>query len=198
MDYYAFERILREALARYAVALFAYCLMPNHWHFLLSPREDRMLPRFMHWLTTTHARRWHGVRGTEGQGAVYQGRYKAIPVCTERYLWVCRYVERNALRAGLVTRAEDWSWSSLSRRLRSNDTEWLSEWPVQRPADWIEQVNLAQTSAEIDAFRRAVKLGQPYGDDESRAVVAAAVGIPLPGPRGRPRRHFAIAGVLKK
>jgi putative transposase len=186
-DYRAFEDILRQALARYDVALFAYCLMPNHWHFLLSPRADKMLPRFMHWLTTTHARRWQAARGTDGQGAVYQGRYKAIPVCADRYLWVCRYVERNALRAGLVGQAEDWHWSSLARRLR-DEAEWLSEWPVGCPADWLAQVNIAQTLAEIDAFRRAMKLGQPYGDDASRAMLAAAMGIRLSNARGRRRR----------
>src|SRR5687768_3602053 len=116
-DYRAFERLLVTALGRFPVSLFAYCLMPNHWHFVITAPNDRELSRFMHWLTGTHARRWHVHRGTNGQGAVYQGRYKAIPIKADGHLlWVCRYVERNACRAGIVDRAERWPWCSLWRR----------------------------------------------------------------------------------
>jgi putative transposase len=105
-DYAAFFEVLTRAVGRFDVALFAYCIMPNHWHFLLSPRAEHELSRFMHWLTTTHARRWQLAYAADGLGAVYQGRFKSIPVDTDRhFLWVCRYVERNALRAGLVERS---------------------------------------------------------------------------------------------
>src|SRR5262245_2670479 len=70
-DYEAFERVLSGALDKGYVALFAYCIMPNHWHFVLSPTSEGGLSRFMHRLTTTHARRWHIHRNLEGQGAVY-------------------------------------------------------------------------------------------------------------------------------
>jgi putative transposase len=90
-DYAAFERVLEAAVRRSRVAVFAYCIMPNHWHFLLSPPADGALSVFMHWLTTTHARRWQTARGLEGQGAVYQGRFKAIAIANDRhFLWVCR------------------------------------------------------------------------------------------------------------
>ena len=118
--------------------------MPNHWHFVLSSRVDGELSRFMHWLTTTHARRWQLAKGVDGQGAVYQGRFKAIPIETERhFLWVCRYVERNALRAGLVERAEDWRWGSLWRRhnaAAAADGPTLAAWPIVAPADWSTHV----------------------------------------------------------
>ncbi len=94
------------------VAVFAYCLMPNHWHLVASPTAPGALSIFMHRLTTTHARLWHRARGSAGEGAVYQGRFSAIPIqCDRHFLIVCRYVERNALRASLVSRAEDWPWS---------------------------------------------------------------------------------------
>src|SRR5262245_47637883 len=72
-DYHAFEALLLVALRRFAIALYAYCLMPNHWHLLLRPSNDEALSRFMHWLTTTHAVRWRLARDTAGDGAVYQG-----------------------------------------------------------------------------------------------------------------------------
>lgn len=57
-DYLAFERVLAAALARAdAPALFAFCLMPNHWHLLLRPERDGTLSTWMQWLTVTHMRR---------------------------------------------------------------------------------------------------------------------------------------------
>lgn len=177
-DYDVFERILAAAVARDDVALFAYCVMPNHWHLLLSTRTDGGLSRFMHWLTTTHARRWQTVRGLDGQGAVYQGRFKAVPIGNdEHFLWVCRYVERNPLRAGLVGRAEDWPWSSVARLRVDPATAWLTAWPVNRPPDWMTHVNRPQTEAELKAFRRAIATGEPFGDDEWRRGVMTKLGV---------------------
>jgi len=174
-DYEAFERVLAEAVARHAIALFAYCLMPNHWHLLLRPQADDVLSRFMHWLTTTHARRWQTVRGLEGHGAVYQGRFKAIPIGSDsHFLWVSRYVERNPLRAGLVERAADWPWSSHSPLKRYEG--WLSEWPVRRPADWAMHVEQPQTQAELDAFRKAMVRNEPYGSAQWRLDIQARMG----------------------
>ena len=71
------------------------------------------------WLTLTHTQRWHAHHHTTGTGHLYQGRFKSFPVQSdEHFLTVCRYVERNALRANLVKRAEDWLWNSLWHRQR--------------------------------------------------------------------------------
>src|SRR3990172_1855736 len=173
-DYSAFERVLLQAVQRVAVRVLAYCVMPNHWHLIVWPQAADDLSRFMHWLTCTHAQRWHSLRGTSGTGSVYQGRYKAIPIKSDLHtLHVCRYVERNPLRAGLVTRAEDWRWSSLWRRCNSCDDVILSDWPILRPADWIEHVNQPQTEAELEALRSAVRRGTPFGDDPWRRETAA-------------------------
>ena len=100
-DYRAFERVLHEAHARTPVRLLAYCLMPNHWHFVLWPERPRELSRFLGWLTLTHAQRWHAHYHNAGSGHLYQGRFKSFPIQEDDHLLtVCRYVERNALRAG--------------------------------------------------------------------------------------------------
>ena len=188
-DYAAFERILREAVNRFAISLFAYCLMPNHWHLVVRPDVDRALARTMHWVTTTHARRWQSARGLDGHGAVYQGRYKAIPIeCDRHFLWVCRYVERNALRANLVARAEEWEWSSAQRVADRGVPSFLARWPVARPEGWLDQVNEPQTEAELRSFRRSMREGQPFGSDEWCRGVRGAAGIREPRRPGRPRR----------
>jgi REP element-mobilizing transposase RayT len=102
-DYAAFEQVLEEAVERTGTRLLAYCLMPNHWHLVLWPREDGELSRFTGWLTLTHTQRWHAHRHSSGSGHLYQGRFKSFPVQDDNHFWtLCRYVERNALRAKLV------------------------------------------------------------------------------------------------
>jgi putative transposase len=189
-DYAAFEELLQEGLERFEVALFSYCVMPNHWHFVLTPLVDDALSRFMHWLTTTHARRWQEFHSLAGLGAVYQGRFKSIPIGPERhFLWVCRYVERNPLRAGLVERAEDWPSSSLSHN--GNRRVTLAVWPTGRPVDWIAQVNRPQTEAELCDFRNAMRTGQPFGDDDWKRQLEQESGTRRRRPRGRPRKCHA-------
>ena len=117
-DYDAFERFLAEAPTRYAVELFCDQLMPNHWHMVLRPTQDGEMSRYLRWVTAMHTMRHHAHYHTSGTGHVYQGRFKSFPVQDDsHFLTVCRYVERNALRAELVQRAEDWRWGSLWRWL---------------------------------------------------------------------------------
>ena len=77
-DYLAFERVLGEVEERVPMRVLAWCLMPNHWHLLLWPREDGDLSKYMRLLTLTHTQRVHAYRGSTGTGHVYQGRYKSF------------------------------------------------------------------------------------------------------------------------
>ena len=138
--------------------------MPNHWHLVLWAIGNEV-PAFMHWLTLTHAMRWHAAHGTAGTGHVYQSRYRAIPVQAETHLYsLLRYVERNALRAHLVEQAEQWRWSSLWRRCNSCEDGIVSEWPIPHPKNWIELVNSPQTEAELKAIQEAVHKNRPLGE----------------------------------
>ena len=144
-DYDAFIRVLGEAVGRYGTRLLAYCVMPNHFHLMLWPKRDGELSSFMRWLTLTHTQRWHAHRQSAGSGHVYQGRFKSFPVSGDEHLAAaCRYVESNALRANLVSRAEHWRWGSLAQHGEPvGDVPALSAWPIDRPSDWVERVNAA-------------------------------------------------------
>jgi putative transposase len=186
-DYRAFLRVFREAQDRVPMRCLAYCLMPNHFHLVLWPTADADLPAFMAWLTTTHSKRWHAYRQTAGTGHVYQGRYKAFPVSSDtHFLRVCRYVERNALRAGLVERAEKWPWSSLAHAAAESPV-CLSEWPVERPPDWCDLVQFDVVD-ETKQLRNAVNRSAPYGPDDWRIQIARRLQLTSTiAPVGRPR-----------
>jgi len=197
-DYEAFERVLSTALDRGDVALFAYCIMPNHWHLLLSAAREDGVSRFMHWLTTTHARRWQIYRELEGQGAVYQGRFKAIAVNSDHhFLCVCRYIERNPLRASLVDRAQDWRWCSLHRRHTESECPHikLAKWPVECPDNWIDLVNAPQTESEVQAIREAIRSGRPFGDESWTAQTIKLLGLST-RKAGRPQGAGTGSGVI--
>ncbi|MFV2065984.1 MAG: transposase [Pirellulales bacterium] len=179
-DYQAFEAIVEETLDKRPMRICGYCLMPNHWHFVLWPEKDGEMAAFMQRLTITHARRWQEHRGVVGEGHVYQSRYKSFPVQTDEYFFqVMRYVERNALRANLVTTAESWRWCSLWRRLSGTRQEKaiLADWPLARPRNWKKLVNRPQTDAELKAVRRALQRGQPYGDSDWMQRTAKQLGL---------------------
>jgi putative transposase len=164
-DFLAFERVVEETLRTCPMRICAYCLLSNHWHFVVWPERDGQLQAFMEQMTNMHVKRWKEHRHETGYGHLYQGRYKCFPVETDEYFyWLVRYVERNALRANLVARAECWAWSSL-RRAEGEDRQVpiLSPWPLPRPIDWLEIVNQPQTEAELEAVRRCVTRGCPLG-----------------------------------
>jgi putative transposase len=185
-DYSSFERLLAAGQRRIGMRIIAYCLMRNHWHLLLWPERDGEVTAYMHWVTTVHARRWAIAHDAVGRGAVYQSRFKAIPIQSDDHLLTAwRYIERNPLRASLVTRAEQWTWSSLTWSPHGSGLPQLSPAPLARPRDWIEHVNAPQSDAEVNALRHAVDKGVPYGDPDWWQHAAPMAEW---RPHGRPKR----------
>jgi putative transposase len=192
-DFVAFEKILHEGLERFEVELFCYQLMTNHYHLVLRPLVDGEMSRFMGWIGGTHTMRYHAHYHTSGLGHVYQQRYKSFPIQDDdHFLCVCRYVERNALRAEMVDRAEDWQWGSLWRWLQKPepDPKLLSPWPVARLPGWVKRVNQPLSDSELVAVRLSAQRGRPLGDE--KWVKSAVKRFNLEStvrPRGRQRIH---------
>ena len=117
-EYEEFLGLLRHAAGREPLRLLGYVLMPNHWHLVVWPESGTQLSRYLHLVATVHAARWRRRVGRTGEGHVYQDRYHAFMIESERQFFnVLRYVEANPIRAGLVTRSVEWPWSSLAERL---------------------------------------------------------------------------------
>jgi putative transposase len=99
-------------------------------------------------------------------------------------------VERNALQAKLVSRAEDWQWSRLWRRDQRDSTltTWLSDWPMERPRDWLARVNRPQSASELESLRVSVQRGRPFGEEDWVRRMAKRFEMESTlRPRGRPK-----------
>ncbi|MDP4291661.1 MAG: transposase [Bacteroidota bacterium] len=168
-DYATFESILEDAVAKYDMRLLAYCMMPNHWHLVLYPKNDGDLIKFMGWLSNTHTRRWHMEKHTIGEGHLYQGRYKSF-ICQndDHFITLVRYVEQNALKAHLVKKAQDWRWSSVWRREYGNASQkkLLSAWPVAVPEDYLILLNQLEMQPVEEEIENAIVKSKPYGDQD--------------------------------
>jgi putative transposase len=195
-DYAAFVHMVSESLLVVPTRILTYCLMPNHWHFVMWPERDYEMSEFFHHLTTTHVRRWHRFHETDGQGHLYQGPFKSFPIEGDDHFYtVCRYAERNAARASLVHRVEDWTWGGLWSYLHAGDCRaiGLADWPLPRATSWSDWVNTPLTESELNAVRTSVRRGRHYGDPQWQESTAEKLGLQytLRQPGRRPAGRLA-------
>ncbi len=178
-DFQSFLKLLEEGRKRSGVRILGYCLMDNHWQLVLWPRKGKDFSKFLQWVGTTHVRRWREHRGRNGEGHLYQGRYKRFLVQEDgHFLTVMRYVESNPLRAKMVRRAEDWPWSSLGGAGGPDGVKvQLEDWPVPRPRDWGEIVNERIEEGELERLRVSVKRGRPYGKEQWVKRMVSRLGL---------------------
>src|ERR1051325_9749942 len=118
-DYEVYRALLAEGCRAAGVAVWAYCLMPNHVHLILVPSDQDGLRAA---LGETHRRYTRHVNLREGwRGYLWQGRFASFPMDEAHLLAGARYVELNPVRARLVRRARDWRWSSARAHLTGRD-----------------------------------------------------------------------------
>ena len=118
---------------------------------------------------------------------MYQGRFKAVPIQRDAHLLrACRYVERNPPRSKLVNEAEEWPWSSASDLPLAVDRPTIAAWPVPRPPDWSDWLNVPERPRVLEEIRTAIREGAPYGDDAWRDSTKQRLSWLRGRPRGRP------------
>jgi putative transposase len=189
-DYAAFLKALAHACIEIPMPVLGFCLMPNHFHLVVLPKQDGDLSGWMHWLLNTHVRRYH--QHYHSSGHIWQGRFKAFPIQEDEHLLtVLRYVERNPVRANLVQRAEQWLWSSARCWKEAADRpHYLAPGPVPRPPNWLAWGSRPLTPGELEALRRCVNRGTPYGSGAWVERTAERLGLQSAlRPRGRPRKE---------
>jgi putative transposase len=155
--YEDFLRMVVWAKAQCPVRILAYCLMSNHWHFVFWVLCRGDVSRFLHRLTTTHAKSWRRRTRTVGLGHVYQNRFHDSKIFTEGYYYnVMRYVEQNPWRANLVHASRDWCWSSLHERL-GRERGIIEEGPAPLPMEWPALVDQHLPEDAIQEIRSAMQ-----------------------------------------
>ena len=159
---------LEETLKLYPIEIFSFCLMSNHWHFVVRPHSDGDLGRFFGKLTQKVTQRWHAYHHTVGSGHLFQGRFKSFLVQTDSYfIQLMKYVEANPLRANLVNRAEDWKWGSLWLRQNSPETVkcLLATWPLEYSGNYLKDINEPLPKLFLEQVRGSINRGRPLGDE---------------------------------
>jgi putative transposase len=198
-DYALYLDLIAAAADRAGCTILAYCLMPNHVHFVIVPEdEDGLRATFgeAHRQYTAHINARH--RWT---GHLWQGRFASVAMDDEHSWAAIRYVALNPVKAGLCARAEDWRWSSAAACLGVAGT------PNRvSPNDVVSPVDVAAVIARTGDFRaflygssedevaafavveRASATGRPVGSREWLTATEARTGKVLtrgkPGPRG--------------
>ena len=187
-DYQAFLRLMKEAKRQYPVRILAYCLMPNHFHMVLSPTKAEALSKWMQWVMTSHVRRYHRYYGTSGH--IWQGRFKSFIVQQDEHLLtVLRYVESNPVRGGLARFAREWNWSSHKEMIGRKARKTLDDIPIDLPKEWETYVNAPWAEKDLERIRQCVNRQSPYGAGRWRLEMCRKLGLESTiRPRGRPRQ----------
>ena len=191
-DREAYLSWLKEYCEKFGVEILAYCLMTNHIHLVAVPSADDGLQRVLKPLHMRYAQRINRSRGWKGH--LWQGRFFSSPL-DEAYLWAAvRYVECNPVRAGMVSRAEDYRWSSAAAHcgkqldslldLASGLSRKFSE-----IEDWSAWLAEGDETEELQMLRRNVEKGLPCGSDGFVQKLGRQVGRFLEyRPQGRPKK----------
>ncbi len=187
-DYLTFLELMKKAKEKFPIKIFAYCIMPNHYHFALMPIEIDHLSKWIHWLTTVHAGKYHHHYQTSGH--IWQDRFKNILVQNDCHLaTVLKYIERNPMRSGLVKSAWNWPWSSSREGQREKLNNLLDERPIKLQMDWEEFVKFPIKTTELENLRKCIKQQLPYGNEKWKLEISKELGIKcFPKPRGRPKK----------
>ena len=177
-DYQAFLALLGQMKEQFAIELYAYCLMPNHFHLLVKVQEGSELSRGMQWFMTTHVRRYH--QHHHSSGHLWQGRYKSFAVQNDDYfLTVTRYVEGNPVRAELVESAVDWVWSSHRERCGLEAGSLLESLPISFAGDWTSFVDTPLTASELARVKKQLNRQATDGQGTAQGTGSAGACPPL-------------------
>lgn len=186
-DYKAFINLMIEAKKRHHAKIFAYCLMPNHFHIISMPVKAEELSKLMQWLMTSHVCHYHNHYGSTGH--IWQGRFKSFIIQNDEHLITAlRYVEANPVRSRLVNLAENWAWSSHKETIGKIKHCLIDRIPIELPASWNKYVNLGMKENDIEQLRKSIKRQSPYGTSEWQSIISKQLGLESTlRPIGRPK-----------
>ena len=163
-DYRAYLDIARDQLEEPKLGVLAYCLMPNHVHFVVIPHSRHALSRFFCEVHKRYARRTNMLN--DWKGHLWQQRFYSVVMDEHHCRAAMRYVELNPVRAGLVRRATDWPWSSARANIGAIADDLVATARTRYiVSNWEEYLADTPAAGELANIRRQTRIGRPEGDD---------------------------------
>jgi putative transposase len=180
--------LLGRAARRFGIAIWAFCLMENHVHIVAVPKFEDSFGRGFgevqrkYTLVINTRENW--------KGFLWQGRFISYPLDEGHCYRAVRYVERNPVRAGLVTLAEAYDWSSARAHVRGESHPLLSPFPLLRTVkDWSSYLGRRDGLEAIEELQRHERTGRPLGSQDFIKRLEELTGRALvPRPKGRHRK----------
>lgn len=188
-DYKQYLSWLKEYSEKNALDIWAYCLMPNHVHFICVPKKIDSLARTFN---TLHMRYSQYINKKQGAcGHLWQGRFYSC-ILDEKHLFAAvRYVENNPVRAGLVKTPEEYLWSSARGHVGQGEDNILCKksFMHEEIKDWLSYLKSGEEREAVEAIRKKTREGQPYGEEGFVVRLEKKLGMKIRrGQRGRPRK----------
>ena len=164
-DHLYFLSLLSKWLEKTGSQLWAYCLMSNHFHLLVTPDSSDGLGKCLHGVTCRYAQYFNNKWGRRGR--LWENRYFSCPVDKDKYLWaVVKYVEMNPVRANIVKKPEEWRWSSAQEHIngKTDNTINLYKWIGDEEREGYAKMMVEVTVQE--EIRKATSTGRPLWREE--------------------------------
>ena len=157
--------LLKQYAELYALDVLGYCLMTNHVHLVVTPLACTSLGKTLREVNMRYSQYRNAIE--QANGHLWQARFYSCPIDPTRLDTVMRYVELNPVKAGIVTEAERYPWSSAAAHLGGSDrsnmlamTDWFEDWTGRK---WAQV--LRSGADESVAIREATYSGRPLGSD---------------------------------
>lgn len=187
-DKNAYIQCLLESTVRFGIDIWAYCLMDNHVHLIAVPKHIDSLARGMGEAQRKYTRMIHFREGWRGY--LWQGRFLSYPLDRMHLYAAVRYVEQNPERAGLVTRAEEYPWSSAKAHVNKKKDLLLSDTVlIEEIDDWESYLATYDEVEIIEQIQKHASTGRPLGNEQFITELERLSGQTLkkkkPGPKNK-------------
>lgn len=194
-DYALYRDLVAAAARRAGAEVWAYCLMPNHVHLIITPSDEDGLRAT---LADAHRRYTSAINARhQWTGHLFQGRFGAVAMDEDHLMAAARYLALNPVRAGLVRRATDWRWSSARAHVKGTADPLLTPGPLANRMDdpglffSTGRETDAAMEARVHALERAASIGRPVGSAEFLQRLEAQTGRTLAPARRGPKPRAA-------
>ncbi|MFH1746607.1 MAG: transposase [Planctomycetota bacterium] len=191
-DYRAYIDLMANWCRQCKVAVWAYCLMPNHVHLIAVPRSADGLRRAIGEAHRRYTRRVNFRKGWRGH--LWQGRFASFVMDESYVLAAARYVELNPVKAGLVCRPQDYRWSSAAAHLTGRDDGLVKVKPLlDLVRSWKAVLSQPADEQQVERIRQHARTGRPLGDEKFVARLSKRLGRTLsprkPGPKPKSEKN---------